>query len=277
MKVALITGAGSGIGLGTALAFLQRGVAVVGIGRREERLTALVNAAGGHSDMVATLAADVTHAGTPAAAVRLAVERFGGLDYLINNAGAGSPRPVHETNDQTLDAGIDLMLKAPFRFIREALPVMRQGSCIINISSTFALVGGLRGGIYSAAKAGLLGLTTHVACQYGSSGVRCNAVAPGFIPTEMTIDRLNSRTFRRMNDEMTPSDRHGQIEDVANAILFLCSDAAGWINGQCLTIDGGWSTTKFLSEEALSADRTEVRPKFTHSGKPVEKVFGPGL
>jgi hypothetical protein len=78
-----------------------------------------------------------------------------------------------------------------------------------------------------------------------------------------------------MQDEMTPSDRRGRIEDVTSAILFLCSDAAGWINGQCLTIDGGWSTTKFLSEEALTAARTEVRPKFTHSGRPVEDMFGP--
>lgn len=274
MKVAIITGAGSGIGLGTALAFLEQGVAVVGIGRREARLKTLVEAAGMNAGRVATLAADVTADDAPSLAVNLAMEQFGRLDYLINNAGAGQPKPVHETDDGTLDASIDLMLKAPFRFIRAALPVMEKGSCIINISSTFALVGGLRGGVYSAAKAGLLGLTTHVACQYGSAGIRCNAVAPGVIPTEMTVDRLNSRTFKRMNDEMTPSDRRGRIEDVTSAILFLCSDAASWINGQCLTIDGGWSTTKYLSEEALAAARTDVRPKFTHSGKPVEDMFG---
>lgn len=269
MKVALITGAGSGIGLTTALTFVNSGIAVVGLGRRSEKLDALASAAGERRDLVAILAADATLDDTPARAVQLAMSRFGRLDYLVNNAGSGRPKPVHETDDATLDASLNLMLRAPFRFIREALTVMQPGSAIVNVSSTYALVGGLRGGAYSAAKAGLLGLTSHVACQYGSSGIRCNAIAPGVIPTEMTEGRFEDERFKRMNNDMTPSPRLGTADDVANTIAFLCSDAAGWINGQCIAIDGGWSATKFLSETALVATRTEVKPDFSHSGKPV--------
>jgi NAD(P)-dependent dehydrogenase (short-subunit alcohol dehydrogenase family) len=267
MKVSLITGAGSGIGLATALAFLRAGDAVVGVGRAREKLDALVREAGSHADRVATLAIDVTQDDAPERAVALAIERFGRLDYLVNNAGVGSPKPVHETDDATLDRMLGLMLRAPFRFIRQALTVMQSGSCIVNVSSTYALLGGLRGGAYSAAKAGLTGLTTHVACQYGSSGIRCNAVAPGVIPTDMTRHRLEDEGFRRMNYDMTPAEGWGTVEDVASMIVFLCSDQGRWVNGQVIAVDGGWSTTKFLTEAALTAQRTIVPPTFSHSGR----------
>ncbi|MET0743893.1 MAG: SDR family oxidoreductase [Microvirga sp.] len=269
MKVCLITGAGSGIGRATALAFAASGVAVLGVGRDREKLENLERDAAGKEGRLVTLAIDVTLDEAPERAVAHAVSQFGRLDYLVNNAGIGSPKPVHETDDAMLDMSLDLMLRSPFRFIREALKVMGSGSSIVNVSSTYALLGGLRGGAYSAAKAGLLGLTTHVAAQYGSSGVRCNAVAPGVIPTPMTFHRLEDEGFRRMNYDMTPAEGWGTADDVANVIVFLCSDGARWVNGQVLAIDGGWSSTKFLSEMALTARRTDVEPTFRHSGKPV--------
>ncbi len=268
MKAALITGAGSGIGLATALTFLRSGVAVVGVGRSRDKLEALQRAAGEQADRVATLSLDITQNDAPERSVALAMSRFGRLDYLVNNAGVGSPKPVHETDDQTLDNSLGLMLRAPFRFIRQALEVMQTGSSIVNVSSTYALLGGLRGGAYSAAKAGLLGLTMHVACQYGSSGIRCNAVAPGVIPTDMTRHRLQDEGFRRMNYDMTPAKGWGTADDVANVIVFLCSEKAQWVNGQVIAVDGGWSSTKFLSEAALTAQRAEAASSFTHSGKP---------
>jgi NAD(P)-dependent dehydrogenase (short-subunit alcohol dehydrogenase family) len=176
---------------------------------------------------------------------------------------------VHETDDDTLDWYLDILLKAPFRFAREAIKVFEPGSAIVNITSTYAIVGGLRGGAYSAAKAGLYGLTQHMAAQYGRYGVRSNAIAPGVIPTAMTEGRLENEIVRRMNLDMTPSHRWGSAEDVANAVVFLCSPESGWINGQHLAVDGGWTSTKFLSEEALTAERTFVDPQFTHSGKPL--------
>lgn len=267
MKVALITGAGSGIGLATAIALLNAGVAVVGVGRSQEKLENLKRAAGELATHVEPLAIDATSDEAPSASVERAMSRFGRLDYLVNNAGVGSPKPVHETDDVMLDNCLDLMLRAPFRFTRAAISVMQGGSSIVNVSSTYALLGGLRGGAYSAAKAGLTGLTTHVACQYGSAGIRCNAVAPGVIPTDMTRHRLEDEGFRRMNYDMTPADGWGTADDVANVIAFLCSDASRWINGQVIAVDGGWSATKFLSEKALTAKREFIEPGFSHSGR----------
>jgi NAD(P)-dependent dehydrogenase (short-subunit alcohol dehydrogenase family) len=267
MKACLITGASSGIGLATTLAFLNDGIAVVGTGRDAGKLKALREKAGDKAENLATLAVDVTADDAPARTVELAMSRFGRLDYLVNNAGIGSPKPVHETDDEFLDFSLNVMLRAPFRYAREVLKVMDSGSAIVNVSSTYALLGGLRGGAYSAAKAGLVGLTTHMACQYGSSGIRCNAIAPGVIPTPMTDHRLEDEGFRRMNYDMTPAKGWGTVDDVANVIRFLCSDASGWVNGQVIAIDGGWSSTKFLSETALTANRVEADPGFTHSGK----------
>ena len=106
-----------------------------------------------------------------------------------------------------------------------------------------------------------------MACQYGSAGIRSNAVAPGVTRTPMTEHRMEDERFRRMNTDMTPHTRLGEPEDVANAIWFLSSQDSAWINGQVLAVDGGWSTTKFLTESALSAPRQMVAPDWTHSGQ----------
>lgn len=267
MRVALVTGAGSGIGLAVSRRFLASDVAVVGIGRDPARLATLEQLGAELGKPVATMSLDLTTDQAPAQAVALAMERFGRLDCLVNNAGVGSPKPVHETDDDTLDYFLGLMLRAPFRMCREALKVMGSGASMVHISSTYALLGGLRGGAYSAAKAGLHGLSSHLACQYGSAGIRSNIVAPGVVPTDMTIKRLQDQGFQRMNHDMTPSERGGTVQDVAEAVCFLASPAAGWINGQVLAVDGGWSSTKFLSEEALVARREPAQPDWTHSGR----------
>ncbi|MCI5076073.1 SDR family oxidoreductase [Oricola sp.] len=268
MRVAIITGASSGIGLATAKAFLAEGVAVVAVGRDPDKLANMEKACADFDAPLATAALDVTHADAPRQAVKCAMDTFGRLDHLVNNAGIGSPKPIHETDDETLDHFLDLMLRAPFRMCREALSAFGAEATIVNVSSTYSLVGGLRGGAYSAAKGGINALTLHLACQYGSSGIRANAVAPGVIPTPMTFHRLEDEGFRRMNTDMTPSAGMATPEDVANAILFLSSPQSRWINGQVLAVDGGWSTTKFLSEEALTAERRMTTPDWTHSGRP---------
>lgn len=252
MQVAIVTGASSGIGLGCATKLAEMGMAVVGTGRDRSRLAEL-EAAVGDSDRVAALAVDLTDDDAPRRIVDLAVDRWGHIDFLINNAGVGSPKPLHETNDEILDYFLGLMLRAPFRLAREVLPHMGPGSAIINVTSTFAVVGGLRGGAYSAAKGGLTALTTHIACQYGAAGIRCNAVAPGVTVTPMVEKRLEDERFRKINTEMTPHQRLGRIDDIASTIAFLCSPGGSFINGQTIVVDGGWSSTKYLSEFALSS------------------------
>lgn len=252
MQVAIVTGASSGIGLGCATKLAEQGMAIVGTGRDRGRLAALEKTVG-DPDRVATLAVDLTDDDAPRRIVDLAVDRWGQVDFLVNNAGVGGPKPLHETDDQTLDYFLNLMLRAPFRLARDGLPHMAPGSAIINVTSTFAVVGGLRGGAYSAAKGGLTALTTHIACQYGASGIRCNAVAPGVTATPMVEKRLQDERFRKINTEMTPHPRLGTIDDIASTVAFLCSPGAAFINGQTIVVDGGWSSTKYLSEFALSS------------------------
>jgi NAD(P)-dependent dehydrogenase (short-subunit alcohol dehydrogenase family) len=253
MQVAIVTGASSGIGFGCAVKLAQAGMAVLGTGRDEGKLAELQRVIDDPARIV-TLAVDLTHDDAPKRIVDLAVSRWGHIDFLINNAGVGSPKPLHETDDQALDYFIGLMLRAPFRLARDVLPHMKPGSAIINISSTFAVVGGMRGGAYSAAKGGLTALTTHIACQYGAQGIRCNAVAPGVTITPMVEHRLQDERFRKINVEMTPFPRLGTVEDIASTVAFLCSPGGSFINGQTIVVDGGWSSTKYLSDFALSSE-----------------------
>lgn len=255
MQVAIVTGASSGIGFGCATTLAQAGMAVLGTGRDEKRLADLEHSIG-DSERIETLAVDLTADDAPQRIVEAALSRWGHIDFLVNNAGVGSPKPLHETDDETLDYFLGLMLRAPFRLARDVIPHMGPGSAIINVSSTFAVIGGLRGGAYSAAKGGLTALTTHIACQYGAQGIRCNAVAPGVTLTPMVATRLEDERFRKINTEMTPHQRLGRIEDIAATVAFLCSDGGSFINGQTIVVDGGWSSTKYLSDFALNSQWT---------------------
>ncbi|POX74089.1 SDR family NAD(P)-dependent oxidoreductase [Mycobacterium kansasii] len=252
MQVAVVTGATGGIGFGCATRLAEMGMAVLATGRNADKLAELARAIG-DPDRVATCAVDLTDDDAPRRITDVVVTRWDHIDFLVNAAGVGNPKPLHETADESLDYFLNLMLRAPFRLTREVLPHMPAGSGIVNITSTSAVVGGLRGGAYSAAKGGLTALTTHIACQYGAQGIRCNAVAPGVIQTPMTEHRLQEERFRRINMEMTPHTRLGTVDDVASTVAFLCSPGGSFINGQTIVVDGGWSSTKYLSESALTA------------------------
>lgn len=259
MQVAIVTGASSGIGFGTAVKLSKMGMAVLGVGRDEKKLAGLDKEIN-DPERFGSLAVDLTRDDAPKRVVEAAVSRWGHIDFLINNAGVGSPKPLHETDDAALDYFLGLMLRAPFRLARDVLPHMKPGSAIINVTSTFAVIGGMRGGAYSAAKGGLTALTTHIACQYGVAGIRCNAVAPGVTVTPMVEGRLQDPRFRRINVEMTPHQRLGTVEDIASTIAFLCSPGGSFINGQTIVVDGGWSSTKYLSDFALTSVWTPSEP-----------------
>ncbi|MBS7670644.1 SDR family NAD(P)-dependent oxidoreductase [Croceicoccus gelatinilyticus] len=252
-KCAIITGAGSGIGLATAKMLHDAGFGIVGVGRSEDKLATLA-AELGDTDRLVTVAVDVTADDGPKQIVEAALSRFGSIDALINNAGLGSPTPLHETDDATLDRFLDVMLRAPFRLCREAIGHMSEGSAVVNVTSTFAMIGGKRGGPYSAAKGGLRSLTEHMAVEYGPRGIRCNNVAPGVTMTDMVRHRFEDETFKRVNVETTPYPRLAEPEDVASVIAFLCSPGGEMVNGQSIVVDGGWTRTKYLSPRALTSE-----------------------
>jgi 3-oxoacyl-[acyl-carrier protein] reductase len=258
-QVVLVTGASAGIGAAISQRFARGGYRIVAVARRQERLEELARQLSALTS-VETLAADVTAKDTAERAVDLAIKAFGRLDCLINNAGSSKWAPVHETDDATLDEVIETSQKAPFRFCRAALRVMKPGASIINIGSTFGIHGGLNGGAYCMVKAGLIGLTQTLAAQYGEGGIRANLIAPTVVKTDMTKDYWDYPLFQRINQEMTPSPRDCTTEDVANYAFFVASDQAGYINGQTLALDGGWSTTKYLVQKALLAERIDAKP-----------------
>ncbi len=250
---AIITGAGSGIGLAAAKILAGMGFNIVGVGRDTGKLATL-EAEIGDPAKVATISVDVTAEDAPAKIVALALERFGAITALVNNAGVGSPKPVHEASDADFDGMIDIMLKAPFRLIREAIPHMGNGGAVVNVTSTFAHIGGRRGGAYSAAKGGLKSLTEHMACEYGPQGIRSNCVAPGVTMTDMVRHRFEDEMFKRNNVDTTPYPRLAEPEDVGAVIAFLCGPHSAMVNGQSIVVDGGWTATKYLSPRATQSE-----------------------
>lgn len=252
--VVLVTGASAGLGKAICHRFAAGGFRIVAIARGQERLDTLAAELSPITDIV-TLAADAADPQTAIDAAALAMREFGRIDSLINNAGAGRWGKVHETDEAMLTEVTELSLKAPFRFAREALPHMKAGGSVVNIGSTWGLVGGVNGGVYCMVKAGLSGLTRAIATDYGPHGVRANLIAPGVIHTEMTDRNWGSERFRRLNQEMTPFHRDGMPEDIADTAYFLCTKAGSYLNGQILALDGGWSMAKYLSPEAITAER----------------------
>jgi NAD(P)-dependent dehydrogenase (short-subunit alcohol dehydrogenase family) len=241
-KIAIITGATSGIGGATARRFLAEGAAVLAVGRNRRALDELLAAAG--EGRAAVCEADVTAADGPSRIVDAAVATFGGVDLLINGAGIIASTPIERITDDDWDRMLDVNLRAPFRLLRTALPHLsaRRGA-VVNVSS----VAGLRSfpGLlhYSASKAGLDHLTRCAAIELAPRGVRVNAVDPGVVVTNLHLRSGMSReqyaAFLERCKETHPLGRTGQPEEIAELILFLASERSGWITGETLAIDGG--------------------------------------
>ena len=234
MQVVLVTGAAQGIGRAIADRFLRDGLCVVAIDRNLAGLETF-----SRSEKAVTAALDVTAADAPARAVALAKERFGRLDILVNNAGIGNSKPVHLTSDEELDRFLDVNLRSVFRFAREALGAMQPGAAIVNVASTFGLMGNPNSSSYATTKAAVVGLTRQMAGDYGPKGIRVNAVAPGVIRTPLIEERLGMPAFRHLMVDTTPFPRIGTPEDIAGTIAFLCSDDASFITGQAYNVNGG--------------------------------------
>jgi NAD(P)-dependent dehydrogenase (short-subunit alcohol dehydrogenase family) len=240
-RVALVTGASSGLGRAAAIALAEAGAAVVLAARRADRLAVTckdVEAAGGraHAELL-----DVTDPGACDRVVRQAAGRFSHLDVLVNAAGVGSLAPATREQPADFRSVLDTNLMGTYWMCQAAGRVMQPGASIINIGSVLGLTSiRLPQAAYSASKSGLIGLTRDLAAQWtGRKGIRVNLVAPGFFPTEMAApDDMDLLRRHRI-----PAGRQGRVEECAAVVVFLASDAASYVSGVTLPVDGGMLTT----------------------------------
>ncbi|MGI6869756.1 SDR family NAD(P)-dependent oxidoreductase [Amycolatopsis sp. 3B14] len=236
-KVAVVTGASSGLGVAFAHALADAGANLVLGARREGRLR---ETAGAVATKAVAVRTDVTAVGDCERLVAAGMDAFGRVDVLINNAGTGGDyHPATEDAPEHFRSVVDLNLHGAYWMAQACGRVMEPGSSVVNISSVMALTTAkMPAAAYSASKAGLLGLTRDLAAQWGSRGIRVNALLPGVFPSEATA-HYSDRYRRKVIDAKIPLGRIGDPGDVAAAAVFLASDAAAYITGVSLPVDGG--------------------------------------
>lgn len=241
-KVALITGGNAGIGESVAKRFAEEGAAVVVTGRRQIELDRVVReivAHGGRACAVAGSVTDEAHAG---AAVQKAIDSFGRVDVLVNNAGVGDfGKRLHEMDDAGWAHVLDVNLTGVFRMTRAVIPQMlkQAGGVIVNVSSIASLVGIPLLSAYAASKGALDALTRSLAIDYASDGIRCNVVNPGLIDTPMAAPLMANPDQLGSILSHYPIRRAGKPEEVASMVLYLASEESAWITGGTFRIDGG--------------------------------------
>lgn len=245
-KVALVTGAASGMGFATARAFAESGASVTLADVNEKEVQAAARELADKGFKTLAIRCDVSKDDEVEAMVKRTVSGFGRLDVAFNNAGIQNV--LAETADSPRDDYDHVMavnLRGVWSCMKFELQVMReQGSgAIVNCSSLGGLVGGNQRGTYHAAKHGVIGLTKSAALEYATRGIRVNAVCPGLIRTPM-VDKMEAggqeEEMRVMREVFVPMRREGRPEEIASAVLFLCSDAASYITGQSISVDGGF-------------------------------------
>lgn len=239
-KVALVTGAGGGIGRAAALAFARSGAAVLVSDVNDDggaETVDLILAAGGRA---AYQRCDVSDGAQVKAMVAAAVDGFGRLDCAFNNAGI-NVLGKDEYLDENWDRSVEINLKGVMLCMREEAEVMlrRGGGAIVNTASINGLVGNPSQPAYTATKHGVIGLTRHGALRWAKAGIRVNTVCPGVIETAMTAPLIAHPDMKKVIDAMTPMGRMGQAAEVAEAVVWLCSDAASFVTGHPMVIDGG--------------------------------------
>ena len=243
-RVAIVTGASSGLGVAFATALAEAGADVVLAARRVaglESTRALVEAAGRRAVTVAT---DVTDPDACTRAVGRAVDELGRVDILVNNAGLGTAVPATREAPEDFRAVVDVNVLGAYWMAQACGRVMQPGSSIVNIGSVLgSTTGGLPQAAYCTSKAAILGMTRDLAQQWtGRKGIRVNTIAPGFFATEMT-EAYPPSYLETIVDTRVPAGRIGQLEECAAAVVFLASDAASYISGAHLAVDGGLLTT----------------------------------
>ncbi len=237
-KTVLVTGAGSGIGRAAALALAAEGASIVvsdvSVPGGEDTADQIIHAGG----KALFVRADVTRSEDVAALVKTTVETFGRLDVAVNNAGVSGDMQVrlHEFDEAAFDHVIGVNLKGVWLCMKHELPVMmaQHSGVIVNMSSVAGLVGAPRIGVYSASKHGVIGLTRTAAAEYARFNIRVNALCPAFSDTPM-VEPMDKERIISTN----PMKRLGRPEEIAAGVVWLCSDASSFVNGQALAMDGG--------------------------------------
>jgi NAD(P)-dependent dehydrogenase (short-subunit alcohol dehydrogenase family) len=251
-KVALVTGGSSGLGEATALKFAREGAKVVIAARRidqSEEVVRKITAAGGEAHFVQ---ADISRAGDAEAIVRETVKKFGRLDCAVNNAGISGPRytPIADITEEQWDQVMNVNLKGVWLCMKHEIPAMLANGrgAIVNVASIYGLKPADSGHVaYGASKHGVVGLTTGAAADYGQMSIRINAVAPGFTHSEMVdVNRPRAaESYRKLVARHSGMNRLANADEAANAIVWLCSDEASYVNGAVLTVDGGGATRMY--------------------------------
>lgn len=246
-KCVIVTGASSGMGWSTALGFAAEGATVIAVARRKERLDQLIAEAADLPGKVLAYTGDVSTRETNEAMIEFALEQCGKLDVLVNNAGLMDEfKPVGEVEDDQWNRVFQINVYGPMTAMRKAVQVMggqKQGGCIVNVASIGGLRGCRAGAAYTASKHALVGLTQNTAYMYQGAKIRCNAVCPGGVDTEVmngqnNISQLGIGRVMAGLDKAIPS---GKPQDIAAVVMFLASDDAKFMNGSAVVVDGGVS------------------------------------
>ncbi|MFP3321888.1 glucose 1-dehydrogenase [Planococcus sp. SIMBA_160] len=242
-KTAIVTGAGKGIGRAIAIALGEAGANVLLVARTKSDLENVMQEMDGERTSYAV--ADVTDRSDIRSAVERAAERFGSVDILVNNAGMNIRSKLDDATDSEWHKIMDTNSQSVFMFSQEAAKHMNKGASIINVSS----VGGERalktGVVYAASKAAIIQMTKVMAMEWGERGIRVNAIGPWYFRTPLTEKVLSDPEYLDSILAVTPLKRVGELPEVASPVVFLASDAAGYITGQTLFIDGGMSIHGF--------------------------------
>ena len=242
-RVAIVTGASSGIGARLARVLHEEGASVVLAARRADRIAALAAELG--ADRAHAVPTDVTDEAAVRALIAATLERFGRLDIMVNNAGAGNVAPAHEETTEDFRRLLETNLVSVFVGCREAaLQMMRNGGgAIVNVASVLGLTASwhIPEAAYCASKGGVVNLTRELGAQWARHGVRVNALAPGWFRSEMTGNYIDSEEGAAHIDRTIPAGRGGDDHELDGALLFLASDASSYVFGQTIAVDGGYT------------------------------------
>lgn len=241
-KIAIITGAGSGIGRAIALAFVKEGARVVVADYSEQGGKETIEQIEKENKEAIFVKTDVSRAIDVEQMVKTCMAKFGRVDILVNNAGIYKTYNLHEMPEEEWDKIINVNLKSVFLCSKAVIPEMlKQGKGkIISTASIAGLVGFAQSGAYCASKGGIIALTREMALEYAPKKINVNCIAPGVIKTAMTKDMITDPATKQSLESSTPYPRLGEPEDIAMAAVYLASDESDFVNGEVLVIDGGW-------------------------------------